>query len=165
MKEKAVFFDRDGTLIIDKHYMHKIEEIEYVKNCFETLQELQKRGYKILMVTNQSGIGRGYFSVEQMHTVHTQMLKDFKSKSIQILDIAFCPHSPDDKCDCRKPSPKMINDLCLKHNINPSKSFMIGDKVIDAESGKAAHMYGYTIGKDQYPHNLEKLEDILKYAL
>ena len=165
MKNKAIFFDRDGTLIIDKHYMHKVEELEYFPTCFSTLKELQNRGYLLFMVTNQSGIGRGYFKVEQMHEVHDQMIKDFTEQEIKITDIAFCPHSPDDNCDCRKPSPKMIDELVAKYNIEASQSFMLGDKVIDAECGFNAKMKGFTIGKDDYQYNLNSLEDILKFAL
>jgi len=152
MSTKAIFFDRDGTLIIDKHYMHKTEELEYFPDTFESLIEIQKKGYLIFMVTNQSGIGRGMFKVEDMHNVHKQMLKDFEKQGIKITDIVYCPHAPDDCCDCRKPSPKLILGLIEKYNIDPSMSFMIGDKIIDAQSGEAAGTKGITIFNDFPEH-------------
>ncbi len=145
---KAIFFDRDGTLIIDKHYMHKASELEYFSDTFESLRDIQEKGYKMFMVTNQSGIGRGMFKVEDMHAVHKQMLIDFEKENIQITDIVFCPHAPNDGCDCRKPSPKLILELIQKYHVDPSKSFMIGDKIIDAQSGDAAGTTGITIFND-----------------
>ena len=138
MTQRAVFFDRDATLIEDKHYMHKVEDIVYYSDSFSALKLLQDQNYKIFIVTNQSGIGRGMFTEEQMHEVHKQILADYKDQNIIIEDIAFCPHSPDQKCDCRKPSPKMSLNLASKHNIDLSSSFMVGDKVSDAKAGENA---------------------------
>ena len=140
MKNKAVFFDRDDTLLIDTNYMHKIEDLKYIDGVFDVLQEVQRRGYLIFIITNQSGIGRGYFQEEQMHKFHEKMLEGFSAHQIEIKDIVFCPHSPEDNCDCRKPSPKLINQLCTKYQIDTSKSFMVGDKVSDVKAGENAGM-------------------------
>lgn len=148
MEKKAVFFDRDGTLIVDKHYLSDPKDIVYFGDTFSALKELQKRGYELFIVTNQSGIGRGYFTLEQMHQVHAQMLKDFKNHDITISDIAFCPHAPKDQCDCRKPHPKMLLKLCQEHEVDPKKSFMVGDKEIDQECGENAGMTGLLVGQD-----------------
>lgn len=148
MENKAAFFDRDGTLIVDKHYMHDPKEIEYFDDTLATLKSLQDRGYLLFIVTNQSGIGRGLFTVEQMHLVHDQMLDDFANAGIHITDIAFCPHAPEENCLCRKPHPKMLLDLCQKYQVAPEKSFMIGDKMIDAECGENAGMTGILLEED-----------------
>jgi D-glycero-D-manno-heptose 1,7-bisphosphate phosphatase len=145
---KAVFFDRDGTLIIDKHYLHDPDEVEYFKDTFSALKSIQSKGYQLFMVTNQSGIGRGMFTEDQMHKVHNKMLKDFEHVGILMRDIKFCPHSPDDQCDCRKPSPRMIDELVKQYNIDRFNSYMIGDKTIDAECGENARVKGFMIIKE-----------------
>lgn len=139
---KAIFFDRDDTLVKDNSYMHKAEELSFFPATFSTLKELQKRGYQLFIVTNQSGIGRGYFQTEDMHKFNQAMLQELTKYGIKISDIAYCPHAPEDKCDCRKPSPKLINQLCEKYNIDKSKSFMVGDKKSDALAGENAGMTG-----------------------
>lgn len=147
MKNKAVFFDRDGTLIIDKHYLSNPDDVVYFDDTFHVLKTLQERGYLLFIVTNQSGIGRGFFSESEMHQVHQKMLYDFQKEGIEIKDIVFCPHSPEDNCDCRKPHPRLINELCEKYQVDPTKSFMIGDKDIDAECGINANMGGIKLTK------------------
>lgn len=142
MTHRAVFFDRDGTLIVDKHYMHKVEDIEYYDDSFSSLERLQRENFKLFIVTNQSGISRNMFSEDDMRKVHIQILKDYQDKGIKIQDISFCPHQPSDECDCRKPSPKMIQDLAKKYNIDLSTSFMVGDKLSDAQAGENAGATG-----------------------
>jgi D,D-heptose 1,7-bisphosphate phosphatase len=143
---KAVFFDRDATLIKDIPYLHNPEEVEYFDDTLSVLKELQDAGYLLFMITNQSGIGRGYFKTEQMHEVHEQMVKDFAKHSIKLAGIEFCPHSPEDNCDCRKPHPKMINTFLEKFDIDLKNSYMIGDKPIDAEAGINAGINGVILG-------------------
>lgn len=166
MTQRAVFFDRDATLIEDKHYMHKVEDIEYYADSFTSLKSLQDAGFAIFIVTNQSGIGRGFFPEEDMHTVHEQIVQDYKDYNIQIKDIAFCPHSPEQKCDCRKPSPKMIFDLASKYDIELSTSFMVGDKISDAESGKRAGATGLLLNvESQSFKSFENLTEIANFIL
>lgn len=150
MKKKAVFFDRDGTLILDKEYLSEPSQIEYYPDTFSALKNIADKGYLLFIITNQSGIGRGLFTEEQMHLVHTKMSEDFKEHDIKIENFSFCPHSPDDNCTCRKPSPEMIVDMCEQYAIDPARSYMIGDKISDAQCGENAAMTGMTI------HNLEE---------
>jgi D-glycero-D-manno-heptose 1,7-bisphosphate phosphatase len=142
---KAVFFDRDNTLLRDKNYMHKVEDLDFYQDSFSALKEISNKGYKLFIITNQSGIGRGYFNEEDMHVFHNAMLNEFKRNGVSFVDLKFCPHSPNDGCTCRKPSPKLILDCVDQYDIDTSKSYMIGDKVIDAQCGEAAGMTGVTI--------------------
>jgi len=160
MTKKAIFLDRDGTIIIDKHYLHDPNQVEYFEDTIEALQLMTNKGYELFMVTNQSGIGRGMFKVEDMHKVHEKIIKDLMQEGIVIKDVAFCPHSPDENCDCRKPSPKMILDLMQKHGIE--QGFMIGDKAIDAECGIAAGIEGVhlTNSDSEYP----KFKRLIEFA-
>lgn len=148
MQSKAVFFDRDNTLIIDSDYMHKIEDFKLYPDTISSLLSIQSKGYKIFIVTNQSGVGRGYFSLEKMHNFNNHMLKYFKENGVEITDLVFCPHAPDDACDCRKPEPKLINELIHKYDLDKSCSFMIGDKLSDANAGKNAGITGILLNKE-----------------
>lgn len=147
MTRKAIFFDRDGCLIVDKHYLAEPSQVEYFNDTFEALKRLIIHNYELFIVTNQSGIGRGMFSKEQMDSVHLKMLADFKAKDIEIKDIAFCPHTPEDKCQCRKPHSLLIDQLCDKYQIDKNGSYMIGDKLSDAKCGENAKVQGCLIHK------------------
>ncbi|MCT4642087.1 MAG: HAD family hydrolase [Bacteriovoracaceae bacterium] len=166
MKQRAVFYDRDGTLIVDKHYMHEVSKIEYYDDSFTALKQLQDKGFKLFIVTNQSGIGRGMFNENQMHEVHEQIVQDYKDQGIEILDIEFCPHCPDQNCECRKPKPLMLERLAKKHNIDLTKSFMIGDKVSDGECGKNCGAQGLLLKvSDDRFKTFENLQQITNYIL
>ena len=124
--------------------------MEYFPDTLKALKELQKLGYELFIVTNQSGVGRAYFSLENVYVIHRQLQNDLReSKIAPFKDFAICPHSPDDNCECRKPSPKMILDLMEKYHIDPDQSYMIGDKVIDAECGRNAGIQGILV---RHPH-------------
>jgi D-glycero-D-manno-heptose 1,7-bisphosphate phosphatase len=158
--DKAVFFDRDNTLVLDKNYMHKVEDLKFYDDTFSALKSIQDKGFKLFIVTNQSGIGRGYFKVEDMKVFHSAMLTELNKHNIKIEDINHCPHSPDDKCDCRKPHPKMILDLSKDYNIDLSKSYMIGDKLIDAECGHNSGCTGVLLKiKDSRFKSYDNLSD------
>ena len=144
---KAIFFDRDDTLIIDKKYMSDPAEITYFKYTMPLLKKLLDEGYLLFIVTNQSGIGRGYFTLDDMNRIHTKMSVDFLKENIKITDIAYCPHHPAQDCKCRKPQPKMIEDLCFKYDIDKSKSYMVGDKESDIEAGNNAGVSGIHINE------------------
>lgn len=148
MKKKAIFFDRDDTLIKDKGYMYKTSDLSYFPNTIQTLKTLLEQNYLLFIVTNQSGVGRGYFNIDQMHNFNSFLLEDLEQKEIKIQDLAFCPHSPEDNCECRKPHPKMILDLVEKHQIDKSASFMFGDKKSDLEAGKNAGVNSFLIHGD-----------------
>ena len=138
--KKAIFLDRDGVINKDFSYVYKIEEFEFVDGIFEFLREAQRRGYILIVVTNQSGIGRGYYSLEDFERVTEYMIDKMKKEGVDISkeQIFFCPHSPEANCSCRKPSPKMILDAKERFDIDLSKSILIGDKKTDIEAAKRA---------------------------
>lgn len=141
---KAIFFDRDGCLIVDKHYLSDPDEVEFFPDTIKALKLLQSE-YVLFIVTNQSGIGRGYFTEEDLNRVHQKILQIFESEGIKIKAIAYCPHTPEDGCECRKPLPKLVLGLCRQFDIDIKNSFFIGDKNIDAECGKLAGMQGRVV--------------------
>ena len=138
--------DRDGTLILDKNYLSRVEELEYFPDTIKALQVFQNLGFDLFLVTNQSGVGRGYFSLEAVYVIHKQIQNDMREQKLApFKDFAICPHSPDDKCECRKPSGIMIQELIEKYHISPEHSYMVGDKLLDAEAGKNAGVQGVLV--------------------
>ena len=137
-KTKAVFLDRDGVINIDKSYVYKIEDFEFVDGIFEKLRDYQKRGYLLIVVTNQSGIGRGYYTEEDFQKLTSYMLSELEKEGIKIAKVYHCNHSPEEGCECRKPNPGMLLKAKEEFNIDMKNSIMIGDKESDMEACKRA---------------------------
>jgi D-glycero-D-manno-heptose 1,7-bisphosphate phosphatase len=133
-KKPAIIMDRDGTLIEDKDYAYKIEDFELLPGVIEGLQ-LLKNDFLFFIVTNQSGIGRGYYTVEDFQKFNNHLLNVLKTNNIEILKTYFCPHLRDENCECRKPKTKFIDEIIKEFNIDISKSWMIGDHPSDIQFG------------------------------
>ena len=141
---------------MDKNYLSRVEEMEYYPDTLKALQLLQQEGYDLFVVTNQSGVGRGYFSLEAVYVIHKQLQNDLRENKLSpFKDFAICPHSPDDGCECRKPSGQMITELMEKYHISPDHSYMVGDKLIDAQAGRNAGIQGILVRhatSTDFPH-------------
>ncbi len=138
MSKKVVFLDRDGVINKEVGYLHIIEDFEFIDGVFDTCLYFQSLSYQIIIVTNQSGIGRNYYNESDFHVVNDWMLKQFKNQGVDILDVFFCPHGPESNCDCRKPKPGMFNQANAEHDINMKNSWMIGDKEADIQAANTA---------------------------
>ena len=142
--EKAVFLDRDGTINIDHGYVHEIDQFEFVEGSIEALLELKKMGYLLVLVTNQSGIARGYFSEDQFLQLTEWMDWSLADRGVDLDGIYYCPHLADgigeyrQDCDCRKPKAGMLLQAAKELDIDLNRSFMVGDKTEDMMAGKAA---------------------------
>ncbi len=133
---KAVFLDRDETILLDKGYMHDIKDIEFLPNAIEGLKEFQKKDYKLIIVTNQSGIGRGYFKEEKYLLFRDSFHKMLEEKGVHINKEYYCKHPPEENCACRKPNTALLEKAVAENSILVEKSFFIGDKASDIEAGK-----------------------------
>ena len=138
--KKAIFLDRDGVINVEKEYVYKIEEFEFINGLFEALKKLQELGYLLFIITNQSGIGRGYYSINDFEVLTAWMLDEFKKEGITISQVEFCPHSPEQICQCRKPKTGMIDAILKNFNIDLEHSWLIGDKDADIQCAKNAHI-------------------------
>lgn len=134
---KYILLDRDGTIIVDKHYLSDPEGVELFPNTAQGLKAMQDAGYKLLVTTNQSGIGRGYYSETDMHAVNERMAELLAEYGVEFKAVYFCPHAPDQDCDCRKPAPGMFDQAIAEFGINPEECYVIGDKLCDVELGIA----------------------------
>ncbi|MFX1388595.1 MAG: D-glycero-beta-D-manno-heptose 1,7-bisphosphate 7-phosphatase [Promethearchaeota archaeon] len=139
-KQKAIFLDRDGVINKEVGYLSNIENFEFIQGSIEALKILKQKNYLLIVITNQAGLARGYFSEETLKAIHNKMIKILKKNMIELTDIYFCPHHPDftGSCECRKPKPGMILMAALEYKIDLGKSFMVGDTLNDIETGKNA---------------------------
>jgi len=135
---KSIFLDRDGTLIFDEDYLADPTKVTLMPGAVEALCEFRNSGYMLIIISNQSGIGRGMFSEQDMEVVNQKVAELFKAKGIEFDAVLICPHAPEDNCECRKPSPKLLLDAAETFNIDLANSAMIGDKLSDAQCGIAA---------------------------
>jgi len=133
--KRAVFLDRDGTINIEKKYLSKPEQLVFFPGVEAAMKKLQDAGYLLIVVTNQSGIGRGYYTEADMHKVHEKMLSLFAPHGIHVTKIYYAPESPEEPSRGRKPSPAFLHDARDEFGVDLAQSFMIGDKLIDIECG------------------------------
>jgi histidinol-phosphate phosphatase family protein len=136
----AVFLDRDGTIIEESDYLHEPERIKILPNAIEGIKRFQDMGYRIVIVTNQPGIGIGYYSKEDFYKVNRELFKHFSQAGILVDKVYFCPHSKSEKCSCRKPEQALILRAKEELNLDLSRSIFIGDKTSDIETGRRAGM-------------------------
>ena len=138
MSIKTIFLDRDGVINKEVKYLYKIKDFEFIDGIFDVCLSFKKAGYQIIIVSNQSGIGRGYYSKNDYKILTKWLVNKFKQKNIDILDTFYCPHSPNDSCNCRKPMPGMFLAAQKKYDIDMKKSWMIGDKETDIQAAIAS---------------------------
>lgn len=138
-KYKLIILDRDGVINQDsKFYIKSPDEWIPISGSLEAIAKLNKAGYKVAVASNQSGIARGLFSEEMLQRIHAKMHAEIAKAGGHLDAIVYCPHHPDDNCDCRKPKPKMLLDLMHKFNASAAETIFIGDKDTDVETAQAA---------------------------
>lgn len=162
--EKLVILDRDGVINYDSdEYVKSVDEWIPLPGSIEALGKLTKAGYKIAIATNQSGIARDYFSLETLHAMHRKMVDLATEAGAKIDYIAFCPHGPDDHCDCRKPLPGLIHQIEAALNIKATNCFMVGDSLRDLQAGQAAGLKAALVQTGKGQRTLDKglgIEDV-----
>lgn len=136
--KRCIFLDKDGTLIRDVPYNVDISKISFYEDIFESLQQLVASGYSFILISNQSGIARRYFDERALRLAFDHIGNELSHQGLPILDYYFCPHLETSTCSCRKPLPGMIEQAALKHRINLSQSWMVGDILADTAAGRAA---------------------------
>ena len=170
-KSPAVFLDRDGTINEDVGYLHDPKKLVILAHALEGIKMFHDMGYKIIIITNQPGIGIGYFPEEDFYRVNRAMLSKFSKAGIKVDKILFCPHSKSENCDCRKPNQALVERAINDLNIDIRRSYFIGDKTTDTETGRRAGMKTIIVDTgnkgtdDEFPGEPDiKASDILDAA-
>jgi len=138
---RAIFLDRDGVINKEVNYLSDPDCFEFIKGSIKALKILKNKGYLLILITNQAGIARGYFTEDTLRIIHNKMQKKLRENNIELDDIFYCPHHPDftGPCECRKPNPGMILNAKKKFNINLNESYMVGDTLKDIQTGRLAN--------------------------
>lgn len=157
---RAVFLDRDGTVIYEKPgvYLSNPDDVRLYKSAREALLLLAQNGFKLFIVSNQSGIGRGYFTQKEVNAVHERLQSLLRP--VKIEEIVFCPHAPSEDCACRKPKPQMGIYLINKYHIDTAHSYMIGDKKADVDFGHAIGVKSVLVTTANGKNHLQKYPDL-----
>lgn len=163
---KAVFLDRDGTINVEKHYLHKVEDFEFIPGTADALKLLQGAGYKLIIITNQSGIARGFYSEKDFLFLNEWMISELKRSGVEIDRVYYCPHLPKAMikeyrcdCECRKPRlalfKKAVDEFCL----NLSECYAIGDKIRDCSICINTDCNGFLIGTNAKQEIIEQVKN------
>ena len=132
----ALFLDRDGVIIADENYLADPEKVRLLPGVAEALLRAQRAGFLLIGVSNQSGIGRGYFSEAEFDAVMVRLQEHLAAAGVTFDSFHYCPHGPDDGCRCRKPGPGMFEEACALLPVDPARTWMIGDKASDVAFGR-----------------------------
>ena len=162
--KKAIFLDRDGTINVEKDYIYKSEDLVFEEGSIEALKTFKNLGYILIVVSNQSGIARGYFTEADLNIFNNNMNEILKKNGVEITEFYCCPHHPDGigkykkVCECRKPNNKMIEDAIKKYNIDREKSYMIGDKISDIGAGLKSNLKTVLVKTGYGLKDMEKID-------
>ncbi len=169
MKEPAApkrlaLIDRDGTIIVDKVYLRDPDGIEFAPSAIEGLRLLRDAGFALVLITNQSGIARGYFDAATLRRIHDRLESMLAAEGLRLEAIYFCPHGPDDGCDCRKPAPGMITTAMRDLGFRPEEAVVIGDSDADMGAAAAAGVRGVRVAAGGRSASIGAAHDFLAAA-
>jgi D-glycero-D-manno-heptose 1,7-bisphosphate phosphatase len=153
---RAVFLDRDGTLIAEKQYLHKVEDVDIIPGTAEALKRLAAAGFKLFIVSNQAGVGRGYFTMADVDRVNSHIADQLAKDGVRFEKVYIAPEAPNTPSRGRKPSPQFIFDARNEFDLDLSQSYMIGDKLIDLECGWNAGVKKSILVRTGYGAEFEK---------
>jgi len=154
----AVFLDRDGTINEDKGYIGDADDIVLIAGAAEAIKKLNERGIPVIVITNQSGLARGFYTEADLERVNKRLERLLKAEGAEIDGLYYCPHHPDDNCECRKPETKLLTEAALEHDIELPQSVMVGDKTSDMELGQRTAMTDVLVLTGYGPMALEELK-------
>jgi D-glycero-D-manno-heptose 1,7-bisphosphate phosphatase len=175
--KRAVFIDRDGTINVEKEYLYLPGDFEFIPGAAKAIQLLNGAGFLVVVVTNQSGVARGYYTEEDVHLLHRYAAAQLEHSGSRVDAWFYCPHHPSGRgsyalpCRCRKPQPGMLLEAARRFEIDLDSSIMIGDKLVDVEAGRAAGCRAILVrtgyGRDEekrLPADIEVCDDLLAAA-
>ena len=171
--QRFVVLDRDGTIIRECHYLSDPEMVDLLEGTTDGLRLLREMGFGLLIITNQSAIGRGFFDKSRLEEIHERLRELLASEGVYIEDIYFCPHTPMDDCYCRKPRTGLLELAAKEHGFSPQNAFVIGDKPCDIELGQRVGAttflvrtgYGHRVAAENQATPDYVVENVLEDAL
>jgi D-glycero-D-manno-heptose 1,7-bisphosphate phosphatase len=160
MGTPAIFLDRDGTLLMEKNYLFRPEDVEFVQGAEAALRKAMVAGFTLVMVTNQSGVGRGYYTIEDVEKVHEHIAREFEKAEVRFGKIYYAAEAPELPSRGRKPSPQFLFDARDELNLDLGRSYMIGDKLIDLQCGWNAGVRRSILVRTGYGGEVERTQKI-----
>jgi D-glycero-D-manno-heptose 1,7-bisphosphate phosphatase len=136
-RRRAAVLDRDGTIIAERHYLSDPDQVELLPGAIEGLRSLRHQGFDLVVVTNQSGLSRGYFDQARLDEIHARLKAELASAGVWLDAIFVCPHLPSDDCECRKPRPGLVHTAAARLGFDPQSALVVGDKACDIALGQA----------------------------
>ena len=133
---RFAILDRDGTILVERHYLKSVDEIELLPRAVEGLRLLAEQGFGLVVITNQSGIGRGLMTVDEVEAIHLELQRRLRANGVELAAMYYCPHAPSDNCECRKPGTALAAMAAVDLGFDPSQAVVIGDKATDIEFGR-----------------------------
>ena len=161
---RLALIDRDGTIIVDKVYLRDPDGIEFAPGAIEGLRLLRDAGFALVLITNQSGIARGYFDAATLERIHDRLQSMLAAEGLQLKAIYFCPHGPDDGCDCRKPAPGLIRNAMRDLGVRADQAVVIGDSDADMGAAEAAGVKGVRVAAPGKLASIDAANDFLEAA-
>ncbi len=162
--KRVALIDRDGTIIVDKVYLRDPDGIEFAPGAIEGLRLLRDAGFALVLITNQSGIARGYFDAVRLEQIHDRLQSMLAAEGLRLEAIYVCPHGPDDGCDCRKPAPGMVKSAMRDLGFGPDQTVLIGDSDADMGAAAAAGVAGLRVASAGMPAAIGAAADFLEAA-
>ncbi len=162
-RRPALFLDRDGTLVHDEGYMSDPTRLRFKRNVVNGIRRIVAMGYVPVVITNQAGVGRGYFTIKQLDAMHARLQAMLRARGIELAGIYACPHHPDDGCACRKPKPGLLKRAARDLGLDLRRSVMIGDTDRDVGAGRAVGATSILIGKGKADYAARDLLDAARW--
>ncbi len=157
-RRRAVFLDRDGTLLVDRGYTHRPSDMRFLRHVKGGLKALQAGGFDLVLITNQSGVDRGFFTSAQMEEFHRTLAARLAKSEVSLRGVYVCPHHPDAGCPCRKPGTALFEQAVRDLGLDPSASFAVGDRAHDAIAGRKVGCRTVLLRKSYLKRELGELE-------
>ncbi|NDV17976.1 D-glycero-beta-D-manno-heptose 1,7-bisphosphate 7-phosphatase [Pseudodesulfovibrio sp. JC047] len=165
MASRCILLDRDGTIIFDKHYLHDPDGVELLPGAAKALRRLQDMGFSLAVLSNQSGVGRGYYTEASVIACNERLAELLARHGVLLDGVFFCPHAPEDACDCRKPKLGLMDQAIHALGFDPAKSFMIGDKYADMGVGRAAGTTTLLVRTGKGAEHEERCQGLADYVV
>lgn len=145
---RAVILDRDGTMVVDRHYLSDPDGLTFLPGAADGLRSMYEQGHRLIVISNQSGVGRGMFSIDTLDQMNARLMDMVRQAGARLDGIYCCPHRPEDQCACRKPATKLMHDAASDLGFDPRRAVVIGDKVSDVEFGRNSGAVTVLIAQD-----------------